>query len=476
MCFVGYSIDDPVLRYMMDALAADRLLGESPPEAYAFGSFAAGDEAGTDARWRAKNVTPILYREESGHPLLHATLRAWADTYRDGVRGQEAIVSRYASTRPLGSTKQDDYVGRMIWALSDPSGLPAKKFADFEPLPHIDWLQSFSANRFKQHDLPRFKVAAESDVNEELSFSLTHRPSPYSLAPWMRLVSPAFARYGGLDKVMAHLARWLVRHLDDPRLLLWVAANGTRLHENLAYMIAEALGKRSPSPLTSFWRVVLSGRLKDSSLHRDLFSWRRRLANEGLTSSLRRQLRDILAPRIRLRKAHHYSEEDEDEGHDDAPDIDWELVLVADNVHSALSDTAEGGAWQKALPLLLSDATELLLEALELLQELGKADEDEDGSFWQRPSIMPHPQNRTYRDWTALIDLARDAWLATADQKPARAVREVYRWSELRFPVFQRLVFFAGRKGRNSSASMRHWHGYCRAITAGSGPLKPSVK
>lgn len=30
VCFVGYSIDDPVLRYMMDALAADRMLGEAP--------------------------------------------------------------------------------------------------------------------------------------------------------------------------------------------------------------------------------------------------------------------------------------------------------------------------------------------------------------------------------------------------------------------------------------------------------------
>ena len=29
VCFVGYSINDPVLRYMMDALAADRMLGES---------------------------------------------------------------------------------------------------------------------------------------------------------------------------------------------------------------------------------------------------------------------------------------------------------------------------------------------------------------------------------------------------------------------------------------------------------------
>jgi SIR2-like protein len=42
VCFVGYSINDPVLRYMMDALAADRLLGESPPEMFAFGSYSKG--------------------------------------------------------------------------------------------------------------------------------------------------------------------------------------------------------------------------------------------------------------------------------------------------------------------------------------------------------------------------------------------------------------------------------------------------
>ena len=37
VCFVGYSINDPVLRYMMDALAADRMLGEDTPQAWAFG-------------------------------------------------------------------------------------------------------------------------------------------------------------------------------------------------------------------------------------------------------------------------------------------------------------------------------------------------------------------------------------------------------------------------------------------------------
>ena len=67
VCFVGYSINDPVLRYMMDALAADRLLGESPPEMFAFGSYAKGKETIRANEWCAKNVTPILYREHDHH-------------------------------------------------------------------------------------------------------------------------------------------------------------------------------------------------------------------------------------------------------------------------------------------------------------------------------------------------------------------------------------------------------------------------
>lgn len=43
VCFVGYSIDDPVMRYMLDALSADRLQGEESEEVYAFGSFAETD-------------------------------------------------------------------------------------------------------------------------------------------------------------------------------------------------------------------------------------------------------------------------------------------------------------------------------------------------------------------------------------------------------------------------------------------------
>lgn len=130
ICFVGYSINDPVLRYMMDALAADRLLGESPPEMFAFGSYSKGKEKDRANDWQAKNVTPILYREHNNHSYLHKTLRSWAETYRDGFRGKERIVTECAIARPLTSTVQDDFVGRLLWALSDPGGLPARRFAE----------------------------------------------------------------------------------------------------------------------------------------------------------------------------------------------------------------------------------------------------------------------------------------------------------------------------------------------------------
>ena len=161
VCFVGYSINDPVLRYMMDALAADRMLGEVTPQAYALGDCEPGQEDAKTIEWEAKGVTPILYEVPAGthdHSALHRTLKVWAETYRDGILGKERIVVDYALARPSASTRQDDFVGRMLWALSHKSGLPAKRFAEFNPVPPLDWLEAFSEDRYRHSDLERFGV------------------------------------------------------------------------------------------------------------------------------------------------------------------------------------------------------------------------------------------------------------------------------------------------------------------------------
>jgi hypothetical protein len=111
VCFVGYSINDPVLRYMMDALAADRMLGEVTPQAWALGDCEPEQEARKTIEWEAKGVTPILHHVPAGrhdHSALHRTLQAWAETYRDGVTGKERIVVAHALAGPSASTRQDD--------------------------------------------------------------------------------------------------------------------------------------------------------------------------------------------------------------------------------------------------------------------------------------------------------------------------------------------------------------------------------
>ena len=96
--------------------------------------------------------------------------------------------------------------------------------------------------------------------------------------------------------------------------------------------------------------------------------------------------------------------------------VDWELVLATDHVHSTLRDHG-GEHWTSALPALLEDFQQLLRDALDLLHELGEADDRSDRSHWDLPSITPHWQNRGFHDWVSLIELLRDAgWRFTAEQ------------------------------------------------------------
>ena len=488
VCFVGYSINDPVLRYMMDALAADRLLGESPPEMFAFGSFSEGQEEKREHEWRARNVTPILYREYRRHAYLHRTLRAWAETYRDGVGGKEYIVAQYAGARPLASTQQDNFIARMRWALSDPSGLPAERFAKFDPVPSLDWLKPLSEPAYGHADLARFGVPPKAVVDKKLAFSLLNRPLPYPLASSMCVVDNG-AHGSRWDKVMWHLAHWLTHHLDDPALLLWLAERGGQLHEAMVEEIERRLDeldklkrdgnteelarirKNAPraipgAPMRTLWRFMLTGYVKSKQPNLAFHRWCRRFERYGLTSTLRLELRKMLTPRISLGSpgelslrqviARQLATEGETSEPKRIKDLaDCEIVLSTDHVYSNLRDLSNNESWTAALPELLSDFNVLLRDALDLMRELDGAEDRIDWSYIWRPSISEHEQNRKLRDWTALIDLNRDAWLVMATQSPGQAALVAESWSNTPYPLFKRLAFFAAAQKEKDVIPLR---------------------
>ncbi|MDA8417110.1 MAG: SIR2 family protein [Betaproteobacteria bacterium] len=471
VCFVGYSINDPVLRYMMDALAADRMLGEITPLAWALGACEVGLASRKIIEWEAKGVIPILYNVPIGshdHSVLHQTLQVWANIYRDGISGKESIIAQHALTQPSASTQQDDFVGRMLWALSDRSGLPAKHFAEFNPAPPLEWLfEVFSDARFRHSHLSQFGVPPHDKVDGDLKFSLIHRPAPYDKVPRMALVSVGGTE-SGWDAVMIQLARWLNRYLGDPRLILWIAERGGKLHVNWQIMIEQELNRfanlerdgktvelddiRAQSPkaipgrlMRMLWDLLLGGRAKGANRSTELYRWKLRFEREEMTASLRFELRELLAPRIVLRQPYRGNF---DNGITNEPTalnqlVRWDLVLAARDLYSIMRELRENERWQSALPLLLEDFQHLLRDALDLQRDLGDADDKSDRSFWDLPSITPHYQNRGYREWVALIELLRDAWLVLFAVDAARATRIAQDWFALPYPTFKRMALFA---------------------------------
>ncbi len=468
VCFVGYSINDQVLRYMMDALATDQRQGEVTPHAYAFADCPSGEEDDKTIEWKAKGVTPILYEVKGAddHSILHQTLKAWAETYRDGISGKERIVVDYAMARPSDSTQQDDFVGRMLWALSDASGLPAKRFAEFKPVPSLDWLKVFSEKRYRHGDLKRFKVSPNPKVDDELKFSLINRPAPYALAPRMMLAAEENAE-SQWDQVMIHLSEWLMNHLDDPALILWLTERGGQLHSRLVRMIEGQLDRfaelehegksdelaliQAETPnaihrplLRPLWRLLLDGRVR--SLHSwNIYKWDNRFKSEDLTTTLRLELREFLTPKIVLKKPFRLSEDKPETGtHESLKQlVDWELVLNVGQVYSTFHDLLDTERWRGALPALLDDFQQLLRDALDILGELGEADDLFDRSYLDLPSISRHHQNRGFREWVTLIELLRDAWLVVLKIDSVRATKIAKDWFAMPYPTFKRLALFA---------------------------------
>jgi hypothetical protein len=180
----------------------------------------------------------------------------------------------------------------------------------------------------------------------------------------------------------------------------------------------------------------------------ELHDWRSRFLREGLTPSLRLELRDLLTPYVSISSPYRLSDSTLREVA--SPKIrdlvNWDIVLAADEAHYEVSELSHLPAWTDALPLFLQDATSLLRDALDLMRELEGADDRYDGSYVAQPSIEPHGQNSAFRDWTALIDILREAWLTTVRLDPELARTEVRKWNAIPYPLFKRFVFFANTK------------------------------
>lgn len=94
---IGYSLNDPPLRYLIDALDADRDRFDFK-SLYAIAPVQNGNENDTEAIWIARGTTPLLYNpvnpknDNSDHVVLRKTIEAWAAYADDPTAWSRAKV------------------------------------------------------------------------------------------------------------------------------------------------------------------------------------------------------------------------------------------------------------------------------------------------------------------------------------------------------------------------------------------------
>ncbi len=468
LCFVGYSVNDPIFRFMMEAFQVDRMLGNSTPEVYAFRPCGTDQGTSNFDVWSSMGIEPIPYElqaNDNRHVLLHRTLKVWAETYRDGVFAKERIVNDYAQLQPSSSSQQDDFAGRVIWALADQSGLPAKRFAECNPTPSLEWLPVIFENFFGSGQSSYFGNSIQACDETNSRFSSMNQAAPYKHTSRFLFIrqQPDSTR----NDVIHAVAHWLTRHLNNPLLIYWLVKNESPLHVSLPNLIESKLDEydrlngegesdvlneirqNSPDAIPDdetcvIWRLLLSGRVKLPQIYFDLSTWLHHLERNGLSASLRLELRDFLAPMIALKAPLSRKEKTEEASYSkhSGQKVNWELVLAADDVQSVFRNRTDEH-WQAILPELLDDFQQLLRDALGILRELGKADDYRDGSYVDQPSIHHHWRNRGRCDWVLLIELLRDAWFTIQSDEPKRAGQIAIRWFEFPYPTFKRLAFYA---------------------------------
>ena len=144
VCFVGYSINDPVLRYMMDALAADRMLGEVTPQAWALGDCETGQEHLKAIEWEAKGVTPILYEVPPAVTIILRCIRLCnpgqnLPRWRCRAKKPSSSNTHWLGhrTAPARRFRRSDVVG-LVGQIRPcrPNASPTSI-----PLPPLDWLR-----------------------------------------------------------------------------------------------------------------------------------------------------------------------------------------------------------------------------------------------------------------------------------------------------------------------------------------------
>lgn len=446
--FIGYSLNDPVLRYMTDAFAAEDALSRSGKRrgpAYIFVPYK-GSEPPPES-WRQRQLEPIFYRQAYQHRALTNTLVEWAKARTDYLASVDTIVRRYGTRLP--SALEPSYAANVVWSVcgrSGDKGHGARVFASLEDAPPIEWL-----SEFEQRD-----AEAKAAHAKDIDLAAKDRDPPPSPPYHIKLLFPkGMDGHLGikLSDTATQLIPWLCRHLENPQLVNWVIQKleqGRRAHPSLRWAIRRKLeGEPAIAQgFLTFWRIVASegAWASDSQSH---MTWAD--LGQGISTKLGsgwfdRELAAAMRPYLTLGPSYRSASGGTVDPARFSTIADAEVKLAHSHlshligeIDAVSSDSQPNQFWADRLNWL----TELLTQIFDLYAAVDKADANYDPSMHQRPSIPPHAQNAHHANWATLYDLIWRGWQVIDADQPELSRHWVERWRKVPYLGFRRLSLAA---------------------------------
>jgi hypothetical protein len=316
--FVGYSGDDPPIRYLLEGMHQAKL---NPSRIFAFQS---NDTEVSMAKWSSKGVTPIGFKR---YEELWTTIGKWADASRDleGWRNQIANMTK-RSPRDLKPFER----GQVAHLVSSFEG--SKKFASVKPT--SEWLFSFdpgirclpksagdlqiysesSPNLFECYGLDSDPLtshtefqSATSEINFEsealnvLDLNLNDKRKLKDQTS--KITRPLISRgILPLTPRLVVLAQWIAASMSQPACLWWVSRQ-TSLHPDMRGLLWSELRRTITElnpKIANCWQILLSTEKAQSCLDMRYNGFDDYIQTEGWSVRALQTLGKLLEPKWEL--------------------------------------------------------------------------------------------------------------------------------------------------------------------------------
>ena len=250
--FVGYSLGDVVVEYLMTAVTDS----QAAHRAYALAGYSNPQEfEERESKWKQNGVLPILYDSRNGHELLVQTVEEWARLSAD-PHGYRVQVATSGLVHAPNQEEHEADPDRVIWALTDPAAAwPAFNRIARDPIAGATagaWLEEFAVR-----GLLGGTISPDTHERGPGGPIVTNRAEQQVLQP---------------DSVADAAAYWIEIHAHAPEILRWVLERGPSLHYQLRRRLWDRLTSKDgklpeiPERIARLWTLLLTEPPEDYEL------------------------------------------------------------------------------------------------------------------------------------------------------------------------------------------------------------------